>query len=56
MKRRYTELQLEKLLDGVKDEIDETLGTVRGKKQRAAAARDLIEYLELHHVGASSAS
>lgn len=55
-KKRYTLLQLEHLLDGVRDEIDEALHSIQGKKARVGAARDLIEYLELHHIGASSSS
>ena len=46
-------LKLEKILDGAKDEIDEVLRKLRGK-QRAAGARDLIEYIELHYLSSSA--
>lgn len=37
----------EKFLDGIKDEID-TLHQIKSPRQRRAAAKDLVEYLELH--------
>ncbi len=41
--------QIEALLDDIKDEID-TLHDIRSKKKRIEAARELIDYIELHHL------
>lgn len=48
-KQARTEKQREKLLDAIKDEIDR-LSEIPTAKRRREAARDLIEYLTLHHV------
>lgn len=47
--RRLSDERYAKLLDDIKDEID-TLHDIRAKKRRQKAARDLIEYIELHHL------
>lgn len=47
-KQVRTEKQREKLLDAIKDEIDR-LHEVPFLKRRKEAARDLIEYIQLHH-------
>ena len=41
--------KIEAILDEVKDEIDR-LSAIRSKKQRQAAARDLVEYIQLHQL------
>lgn len=38
----------EALLDDIKDAID-TLHDIKSAKRRNEAARDLIDYIELHH-------
>lgn len=45
-----TRVTVEKLVDPVKDEIDHTLHAIRSPKRRLEAARDLIDYLQLHYV------
>jgi hypothetical protein len=47
-KRKMADKQLYELLDGIKDEID-TLHQIANLEQRHEAARDLVEYLELHY-------
>lgn len=49
--RRWDAARLERLLDLVKDEID-GLNDIKHPRQHVEAARELIEYLELHHVDA----
>lgn len=39
----------EKLLDEIKDEIDR-LHEIKSTKQRHEAARDLVDYIKLHHL------
>jgi hypothetical protein len=41
--------QADKILDQIKDEID-CLHEIKNRKRRLDAARDLIEYIQLHHV------
>lgn len=38
----------EKFLDGIKDGID-TLHQIKSRRLRKLAAKDLVEYLELHY-------
>jgi hypothetical protein len=47
---RATEVELknEAFLDEIKDEIDR-LHEIKSVKQRAEAARDLVEYIQLHY-------
>lgn len=47
-KQVRTEKQRTKLLDEIKDEIDR-LHEIPTRKRRQEAARDLIEYIQLHH-------
>ena len=48
-RRKARELKRERFLDGIKDEIDD-LNKIRSVKQRREAARDLIDYINLHYV------
>lgn len=41
--------RVEKLADEIKDEIDR-LHEIKSPKKRLEAARDLIEYIQLHHI------
>jgi hypothetical protein len=45
-----TRVTVETLVDPVKDEIDHLLHSIRSPKRRLEAARDLIDYLQLHYV------
>lgn len=45
-----TRVTVEKLVDPVKDEIDGVLNTIRSPKRKVEAARDLIDYIQLHYV------
>jgi cell fate (sporulation/competence/biofilm development) regulator YmcA (YheA/YmcA/DUF963 family) len=51
MKKRQIQTRaiVEKHIDSIKDEID-TLHEIRSPKRRLAAARDLIDYITLHHI------
>jgi|HubBroStandDraft_2_1064218.scaffolds.fasta_scaffold297238_1 hypothetical protein len=44
-----TRVTADKLVDEIKDEIDR-LHEIRSPKRKIEAARDLIEYIQLHHV------
>lgn len=48
-----TRVTVEKLVDPAKDEIDDTLHAIKSPKRRIEAARDLIDYLQLHYVEAA---
>jgi len=45
-----TRVTVEKLVDPVKDEIDDVLHAIRSPKRKLEAARDLIDYIQLHYV------
>lgn len=47
-KQARTEKQRTKLIDEIKDEIDR-LHEIPFSKRRKEAARELIEYIQLHH-------
>lgn len=47
--RRLSERRADALLDSIKDEID-TLHNIKHDKQRVELARELIYYIELHHL------
>lgn len=41
------------LLNQIKDAIDR-LAVIKSKRKRAEAARDLVEYIQLHHLDGAS--
>lgn len=45
--------KIDELLDEIKDEID-SLHDIASIKRRRDAARDLIEYIQLHHLDGGS--
>lgn len=48
MGKLKVEQKVERLLEDIKDEIDQ-LHNIKNEKRRKAAARELISYIELHH-------
>lgn len=48
MKPRPRPSRTDRMLDEIKDEIDRMHDEIRQSKRRAEAARELIDYIELH--------
>jgi len=44
--------KIDALLDDIKDEVD-GLANIANPRRRVEAARDLVEYINLHHIDAS---
>lgn len=46
---KYRQTKADELVDQIKDEVDR-LEEIKSRKRRVEAARDLVEYITLHHI------